>query len=408
MKHTTPFIFLGLLFLCCAAGVASAVTVTISPDHIQEGDTITISIADLPDDSVFALRMESAIELHGETDFTYQAKRVAVPFGLKSPQVTMQASPVTRAGIEASDGDTIRRMERRTDTGTVSISEGLGSVPAGTIDVIRAFGIAEAGSEYVDLMLELSGTKEGPDSGSITFGLEGITDGSATIIVLVDGSAVMNKKITIGTPTVVPTPTRPPSDGPGNGAPKPDETVSVSSLDGRVKLSSVWTSISGAEPGDIRIIQTEPRHIPDGWEATGRSYIISPETARFSPDAKLSFELDGRLLSPGSGSVFLASYADGQWRMIPSRIEGTSLVASISSAGQYCMMTFYEEELPPDQKETPELTDPVVTPDPVDDPVTPEPEPSAGGWVALIGSACLLAIVTYVRSRRSKGPKQQR
>ncbi len=283
MKQTIPFFFLGLLFLCSAAGVASAVTVTISPDHIHEGDTITISIGNLPDESVFALRMESAIELHGETAFTYQANRVAVPFGLKSPQVTMQASPVTRAGIEASDGDTIRRMERLTDTGTVSITESLGSVPAGTIDGIRAFGRAEAGAEYVDLMLELSGTKEGPDSGSITFGLEGITDGSATIIVLVDGSAVMHKKITIGTPTVVPTPTPPPSDGPGNGTPKPDETVSVSSLDGRVRLSSVWTSISGADPGDIRIIQTEPRNIPDDWEAPGRSYIISPETATVYP-----------------------------------------------------------------------------------------------------------------------------
>lgn len=203
IRMISPFRILA--FLCIASFFilsVSAVTVTISPDHIEEGDQITAEISGLEDGSLLALRMESSIECGDESDFNYRADTLVFPFALNSPRVNFTASPVTEAGIEAVDGDTIKRMIQRTSTGSVSIIQNLGTIPIGTTDYIMVFGTAVEDSDIVDIALELSGSKEGPDSGSITFGLQGITDGSAIVSVFVDGTEITRQQIIIGNPWV--------------------------------------------------------------------------------------------------------------------------------------------------------------------------------------------------------------
>ncbi|MCP1716290.1 hypothetical protein J2T58_002166 [Methanocalculus alkaliphilus] len=342
--------------------MVSAVSVTITPEEIGEGDTVTILISDLPDGRVFALRMESAIELHGRSDFTYQANAVAIPFGLNTPRITLVASPVTRAGIEASDGDTVKGMTRL-GSGTVTISESLGSIPAGTIDLLKATGIAEADADSVHLALELSGTKTGPASGEITFGITGVSDGHARIIVLVDGNVVNDQLVTIGSP-VASLPS-----GPGVSAGADGDTVSAASLDGKVRLLAEPGSVSGAGAKDLRIIQADLRDLPTAWEPLSGAYSISPGSVLFTSPATISFAMNG-----DPGAPFIARYDGGEWQIIPSRIEGSNLVAGITEGGQYAMMSY-----PPDP---------------------PAAEKSAGGLAPLVIAGLAGLLLLGVRRRR--------
>lgn len=338
-----------LSLLCCLVPGASAVSISISPSQIQEGDTITVSYSGLSNGSAFALRMESLVDVAGETSFTYQANQVSMPFGLNSPQVVLSASPVTEAGIEASEGETIKRITQISRTGSVSISQSLGNLPAGTMELIKAFGTPEEGVDAVNVVLEFSGVKMGPDSGAITFSLTGITDGSAHVIALVDGNIVTDQTILVGNPTITtPTtsPTTPPSSGSsggssGGGATETPtaapETVTVSSLDGIVTLETVDDAIDGAAPADLRIIRSTPSGVPDEWQVLAGSYIISPSAATFDPAAALSFNLSG----VNATTPFIAVYRDGAWTVVPSRYEGeTRLAATVSSGGQYALMAY--------------------------------------------------------------------
>lgn len=338
-----------LSLLCCLVPGASAVSISISPSQIQEGDTITVSYSGLSNGSAFALRMESLVDVAGETSFTYQANQVSMPFGLNSPQVVLSASPVTEAGIEASEGETIKRITQISRTGTVSISQSLGNLPAGTMELIKAFGTPEEGVDAVNVVLEFSGVKMGPDSGAITFSLTGITDGSAHVIALVDGNIVTDQTILVGNPTITtPTtsPTTPPPSGgsggsSGGGATETPtaapETVTVSSLDGIVTLETVDDAIDGAASADLRIIRSTPSGVPDEWQVLAGSYIISPSAATFDPAAALSFNLSG----VNATTPFIAVYRDGAWTVVPSRYEGeTRLAATVSSGGQYALMAY--------------------------------------------------------------------
>lgn len=338
-----------LSLLCCLVPGASAVSISISPSQIQEGDTITVSYSGLSNGSAFALRMESLVDVAGETSFTYQANQVSMPFGLNSPQVVLSASPVTEAGIEASEGETIKRITQISRTGSVSISQSLGNLPAGTMELIKAFGTPEEGVDAVNVVLEFSGVKMGPDSGAITFSLTGITDGSAHVIALVDGNIVTDQTILVGNPTITtPTtsPTTPPSSGGSDGSSgggttetptTAPETVTVSSLDGIVTLETVDDAIDGAAPADLRIIRSTPSGVPDEWQVLAGSYIISPSAATFDPAAALSFNLSG----VNATTPFVAVYRDGAWTVVPSRYEGeTRLTATVSSGGQYALMAY--------------------------------------------------------------------
>jgi hypothetical protein len=392
-----------LSLLCCLVTGAAAVSISINPSQIQEGDTITVSYSGLSNGSAFALRMESLVDVTGKTTFTYQANQVSMPFGLNSPQVVLSASPVTEAGIEASEGDTIKRITQISRTGTVSISQSLGNLPAGTMELIKAFGTPEVGADAVNVVLEFSGIKMGPDSGTITFSLTGITDGSARVIALVDGNIVTDQTILVGNPSITTTPTTsptsPPSSGGGGGSSgggatetptTTPEAVSVSSLDGIVTLLTVEDAVEGAEPADLRIIRSTPPGVPDDWQVLAGSYIVSPSAATFDPAASLSFDLSG----VNATTPFVAAYRDGAWTIVPSRYEGTALVATVSSGGQYALMAYAAVGT---GTTTPEVTEtaPVTT----TEVVTTTPA-SAWGTAGVIG-ALAVAVMVAGRRRRS-------
>ncbi len=361
MRKRVHSFLLSILLLSLLVAVVSAVSVSITPTQIEEGDTVTIRISNLADGRVFSLRMESAIELHGSSEFTYQANAVTIPFGLNTSRVSLVASPVTRAGIEASEEGTIKSLGK-VGSGSITISETLSSIPPGTINYIQATGIPEAGSNSVDIMLELSGTKQGPDSGTITFGIEGISDGSARIIVLVDGAEVTNQLVRIGSPVVA----LPPASGMKQDT--DSGMFTITSMDGKAFLSATSSSLLHADPENIRLIQAEAANIQKDWIVLSGPYIVTPASAAFSPPAELAF-----LLDESQGVPFIASYTAGAWTIVPSRVAGSSLSIDVSQSGQYAMMTFVEEETPAAK--------------------------SAGGWVALIGAGLIGLLMVFLRRR---------
>lgn len=198
-RYTLPGIVL-MIILCIFIQGVSAVSVVINPEQINEGDTITISIVDLLDESHFTLQMFSTVEVHEGSPVAFQTNLVTIPFGLKNASVHINVSPVNSAGIAETNQDSYKSITWTAESGVVSKTESLGDASPGTIDVLKVFGTPIDGTKFVDLKLELSGTKTGSDSGDITFGFEGLSEGGVSISVLVDGAEVAHQPILVGDP----------------------------------------------------------------------------------------------------------------------------------------------------------------------------------------------------------------
>lgn len=200
IRSPFSFIFLFTLVFCFSIASVTAISVTITPTQIQEGGTVTIEITDLADGKEFSLLMEADIIAQAGSDFTFQTNQVTVPFGLNDAVIELTANNVAKAGVEASGGSTTFYQQKTTSTGTVSIKETRNSLPAGTITILKAFGTVKDGKTSINLVLGISGKKTGANSGSVTFTLSGISDGSTYITILVDGIQVIKKQIVIQPP----------------------------------------------------------------------------------------------------------------------------------------------------------------------------------------------------------------
>ncbi|RXE56096.1 hypothetical protein ABH15_07910 [Methanoculleus taiwanensis] len=382
---------------------AAALDISITPDHIESGDTVTINAAGLANGSTFALRMEATVGLEGQDEFSFEATNVNIPFSLNSPVVRIRAEPATRAGLRVQTGGTAKSIEAfDNDDGVVNPDpQGLENIKGGSVDLLRAYGDAVSGSESVDFSLELSGTKMGPDNSQITFDLAGIDQGTARIVILVNGNEEVNKNIIIGevptatptqTPTASPTATTLPGSSGSTGAPsgsiptttpEPSNSISAGSLDGVAGIIVARDAITGVNPESLAIIESSPMSVPADWQVIAGTYVVSPAAARFSPAATLSLRLNGEAATP-----FLAAYASGTWTIVPSRIEGNAIVADITAPGQFALMTFASEATV-----TPDVESPTVIPASGETtPVTGTPTQKAGPDAWFLGMLSLAAI----------------
>lgn len=203
--HYSNYIITGcIFFLAFICAGASAVTVTVSPGYIQQGDTITIDIQDLADESTFGLRMQSDMNVEGSDSFAFEAISVFLPFSLGKPDVYVRAEPVISAGLRAQDDGSVKSAEYIAgEDKIVDFSQGLDSLGSGTVDSLKLFGEMDTGTSTVNLTLQLEGKKNGADDSSITFGLKGMDEGNAVITVLVDGEVISSEDIKVGgTPPV--------------------------------------------------------------------------------------------------------------------------------------------------------------------------------------------------------------
>ena len=335
-----------LLLLLFLVPAATAATISISPDAIESGDTVTVNVNDLPDGAAFSLGIRGEFAATPNSTFAFTARDLTLPFSLTSGEVNAYTKGTnwTRLSAELPDGGSVS-MNYTAKNGEVLISQPR-NIPSGTLSLVALDGKAAATSITTDLVL--MGTKRGPDSGTISFAIEGVTQGTATVTVYIDGAEALSRAITIGggapTPTQTTTPTATTtqssggdggSSGPGGSSggstgPAPTETngpATVTSADGKASLTGTDVAGAGLQP-----LPFQGTIIP-GSSTAGNAYAVTPANRTFDPAAVLSFPL------PSAGATAtIARLENGFWSPVPSKAEGDRITTAVSRAGSYVLL----------------------------------------------------------------------
>lgn len=215
---------------------SDAPAVTIGPCQIEEGDSVTVSVYNLTDGSRFSIRIASAIDLDGQQDFFLKATNLRIPFSLDSSRIHIRAEPVTQAGIKATFGWFPISMAVLADGGIAELTQGIGNIASGTtVSSVKVFGTAEADAATADLLLEIGGITSSVDVASLTFGLEGVTNGSVLVEVSVDDLDLARQEITIGA-------------GSSQDSPLPAAAFIASPVSGAAPLAVAFTDTSTGSP----------------------------------------------------------------------------------------------------------------------------------------------------------------
>jgi hypothetical protein len=194
------------LLLLLAQG-ASAVSISLAPDRIQQGDQVTITINGLPDGSVFSILVDGVFAVTPAGSFFFELKNFVLPFTLNEGRFSATLSNTDTNVITVVAGDTEIRKVGRSRNGTFSTSDA-GTIPPGTCTLISFGGTAAPDATSVVTRLALAGRKAGPVDSHITFSVDGVTAGAVTITILVNENVEMSRTLPIGdTIILTPTPT---------------------------------------------------------------------------------------------------------------------------------------------------------------------------------------------------------
>ena len=386
---TRSSIILILLLLLIPAAAASA-SVTISPATIDPGDTVTVDVRGLPDNATFSLSISAEFDVTAGDTFSFAARDLTLPFSLSQGRMNAytKGTDWTELSAPLPDGGSATLRYYADENGELWITQSADNIPSGTYGAVTLSG--EAVADTIITELTMTGTKKGPDDGTISFALEGIESGTTTIAVYIDGSEVHSQRITIGldpepeeTDTPSPGPDTPHSpggpgspSGPGSppipSGPTAPALPTTSSADGRASLTG--TSIEGAKILSLAVEGT----LPTGWATDGRAYSITP--ADRALDAIISFPAP-------DGTATIARLEDGAWSLIPSKIEGDRITAKVTRGGSYTVLV--PAEVPTQIVTTP--TTPAI-------PTTTTPAAPTPLAPLLPVAAC--AILMLVRGRR--------
>ncbi len=183
--------------LCClfVAG-ASAVSITTSTDHVTTGDTVSVSIQDLMDNSVFTFRITGTFLVSPGGAFLFEADNYQMPFSLQpgNIRVTMQNTDLNIFTIKK--GDTELQRTGTSVGGTYSFTMD-SDISSGTYDFMKMSGTALPGADTVIVSLEMNGTKSGPENSTISFLVGATEPGTVLVNVSVNGSTELLKTIMV-------------------------------------------------------------------------------------------------------------------------------------------------------------------------------------------------------------------
>ena len=335
---TKSGIFLLLFLLLVPA--ATAATISISPDAIESGDTVTVNVNDLPDGAAFSLGIRGEFAATPNSTFAFTARDLTLPFSLTSGEVNAYTKGTnwTHLSAELPDGGSVS-MNYTAKNGEVLISQPR-NIPSGTLSLVALDGKAAATSIIADLTV--LGTKQGPNDGTISFAIEGVERGTATVTVYIDGAEALSRAITIGGGAPTPTATTTQSSGGDGGSsgpggssggstgPAPTETTgpaTVTSADGKASLTGTDVAGAGLQP-----LPFQGTIIP-GSSTAGNAYAVTPANRTFDPAAVLSFPL------PSAGATAtIARLENGFWSPVPSKAEGDRITTAVSRAGSYVLL----------------------------------------------------------------------
>ncbi|WP_214041469.1 hypothetical protein [Methanoculleus sp.] len=325
-----------LLVLVLLIPTAAAATITVTPDAIDPGDTVTVDVQNLPDGAAFSLGIRGEFDVTPGERFAFTARNLVLPFSLGSGEVSAysRGTEWTGLSVQMPDGASASLSNNADANGEFRTTQTY-NISSGTYAVITLDGRAAPTTERVVTEVTMQGTKTGPDNGRISFAIDGITHGTATVTVYVDGREALSRAITVGTPSSGTGGSS--SSGPGSSGTVSSTTTAptsttgspttIAATDGKVSLTG--TGIAGAGLLSLSVQGT----IPPGWSTSGNAYAVTPEDRQFDPTATLSFQL------PSAGAqATIARYEDGIWSAVPSRIEGDRITTAIDRAGSYILL----------------------------------------------------------------------
>ena len=204
--HRLCLMLLALLAVGAVAAQVGAVSVEVQPDRVLDGDTVTIALADLPNGTVFSLRLEGAVAPRPDGTFAFTTTDLVMPFSLEQGQVQAALENTATNELVVRKGDTQVKMSGGSENGRYATERNV-AIPAGTYDEIGLSGTAAPGAGTVRAALALTGVKRGPENATIAFKVRGVTQGTMTVQVLVNTEKVYGREIALG-PAGTPTPTQ--------------------------------------------------------------------------------------------------------------------------------------------------------------------------------------------------------
>ncbi len=346
VKRLSGFLLLLLLLI----PAATAATVTISPNAIESGDTVTVTVNDLPNGTTFSLGIRGEFAATPGETFAFTAREITLPFALDQGDVSAYTKGTnwTELSAKLPDGGSVILYKDADKNGEVRISQPR-NIGSGTLNLVALGG--EAAAERITADLTMMGTKRGPDSGTISFAIDGITQGTATISVYIGGSEALSRTITIGggiptptqtqTPPPVTTPTPAATEGSGsNGGSSGGSSGSGSSGSGLTPHTSTVTSadgkasISGTDMAGSGLLPLAAQgSAPAGWALAGNAYAVTPANRTFDPAVVLSFPLPANEMA-----ATIARLENGTWLPVASKIEGDQITTAVSLSGTYALL----------------------------------------------------------------------
>ncbi len=320
-----------LILLLLLIPAAMAASVTITPTTIDSGDTVTVNVKGLSENATFSLGISAEFDVTEGDVFSFSARDLTLPFALDRGEVSAytKGTAWTELAANLPDGGSVSLHYTANADGECRISQPR-NLPSGTLNAVTLSGEAVAGK--IITQVEISGTKRGPDDGTISFAIEGLESGTATVAVYIDGQEALSQKIAIGTEPA-PVETETPSTG-GNGGSSsgssssspsttPPAPTTTTSADGRVSLTGA--DIGGASLLSLAVEGT----LPAGWTTAGSAYAVTP--ADRALNATLSFPAPDAVAT-------IARLENGTWVIIPSVIDGDRITAGITEGGSYAVL----------------------------------------------------------------------
>ena len=367
-------LLIGILIFCVPA--ATAVSVAISPDQVGEGDQISISIQDLPDDTSFSLLIQGYYDVGTETSFSFEVANLNMPFSLSNGRIIADAekSHFLRVNYQEESGGVIKTLSILSDeSGSCTIDESA-SISAGVYNKLWLEG-KSMDEPSVTTRLNLVGIKTGPDDSLITFNVRGVNAGTLFIVVNIDGGTyVMNKEIVLGSgssytpepttipPTSVPTTavptTNPQSSGSDNGdndipttAPTPTPTQTGAAGVSSISSISGDVTFSPAESSTGMLMLASAKNVPDDWKIAGDAYSLVFSGGYAGNSGMIVFTIPSPMENTDDlHSFFIARYIGGSWTIMPSEvIGGTQVKATVPGQGTYALMYYSDSVSTPDR-----------------------------------------------------------
>ena len=203
---------LGLaLSLLMLIGAATAVSVTVTPDHVNPGDEITVNIQDLPDGANCALTLQGVLDIPaGSSAFVFDTGKIMMPFALSPGSFVITNMNTVNNKISLTDYEDVvgeaevevgEPIEHVYLSGTSVNGVFTKTLPFNNREVgsfqVRDEGTVTPGITQVTISSQITGTKTGPEDSVITFTLGDTNSGELTVLVTVNGTTVLSKEITV-------------------------------------------------------------------------------------------------------------------------------------------------------------------------------------------------------------------